>query len=484
MSEELKKKELNRKAATAGTVFVIVQLLVRGITFLLTPVYARLVSTAQYGEIRTYESWLLIAMPIFSLCLYRSVPRAKYEYPDRFSEYVSSVQTLSWISITIGYVVVLLFFREPFMRLCILDTPLLAFMILYTYSNTSVFFFQNREKQMLRYRQSVTATACMMIPATICSIVLLLWGNRTGRQEQLVLLRVIGYYSPQILCGLFLAFLVWKQGRFNISRDFWKFALLFSLPLIPETLSLQIMNQSDKIMIRKIVDAESAGIFALATNLSFIIWLIEDAVWGAWLPWLYEKISRDELTEIQKPWNLITMIFGYISWALVILGPELIALLGGSKYREAVWLVAPMVTGTLLRFCSFGFTAELNYQKKTWFTALGTFATMVLNVILNAVCIHSFGYQAAAYTTAFSYLMLMILQGLLEKKVCGLNCVSLPKMIIMGLSFATINLASMLLYQLHDLIRWGAFAAVTSIIVWKMLPEILKIWTALRKESD
>ena len=67
MPDKLTKNELNRKAATAGTVYVIVQLLVRGITFLLTPVYTRLVSTAQYGEIRTYESWLLIVIPILSL---------------------------------------------------------------------------------------------------------------------------------------------------------------------------------------------------------------------------------------------------------------------------------------------------------------------------------------------------------------------------------------------------------------------------------
>ena len=475
MSEKLTRKELNQKAAKAGTAFVIVQLLVRGITFFLTPVYTRLVSTAQYGEIRTYESWLLIVVPVFSMCLYRSVSRAKYDYPDNFNGYVSSVQTLSWLCITIGYLVILLFFRTPFMQLCILDTPLLIIMILFTYSNTSVFFFQHREKQMLRYKQSIIATACMMIPATVCSLLLLWWGNQSNRQDQLVLLRVIGYYSPQILCGLFLAFVIWKDGGFKANRKYWKYALLFSLPLIPETLSLQIMNQSDKIMIRKMVDAESAGVYALAANLSFIIWLIEDAVWGALLPWLYEKISRDETADVHKTWNLISLFFGYLSGAIVILGPELIALLGGAKYQEAVWLVAPMVSGTLIRFYGSGFTAELNYRKKTHFTALGALTAMILNVILNAICIHFVGYQAAAYTTAFSYFMLMILQGLLEKKTCGLNCVSLFRMILMAIGFTAVNLAIMFLYPLPRLIRWGILALVSGIAAWKVFPEALKI---------
>lgn len=49
MEQKMTKKELNKKAAVAGFFFVFIQLLVRGITFLLTPIYTRLVSKAQYG---------------------------------------------------------------------------------------------------------------------------------------------------------------------------------------------------------------------------------------------------------------------------------------------------------------------------------------------------------------------------------------------------------------------------------------------------
>ena len=97
MAQTITKKELNRKTVVAGFFFVFMQLLVRGVTFLITPFYTRLVSVSQYGEIRVYESWLLIIVPVLSLSLYRSVERAKYDFEEDFEKFVASVQTLSYL---------------------------------------------------------------------------------------------------------------------------------------------------------------------------------------------------------------------------------------------------------------------------------------------------------------------------------------------------------------------------------------------------
>lgn len=486
MANQMTKNELNKKATVAGAFFVFMQLFVRGITFLITPIYTRLVSTAQYGEIRVYESWLLIVVPLLSLSLYRSVERAKFDYPDKFDEYVGSVLSLSYIVIALCYAIATIFFRKYIMAFCEMDVLMYVFMILYTFAYSATLFFQRREKQVLRYKNSVIITACMMIPATLFSVLLLYWGNVTSRQSQLVDLRVIGYYVPQVIGGLFVAFLMVKQGGFKIKKEYWKYALCFSVPLIPETLSIQIMNQADKIMIQKLVDDESVGIFALATTVSFIIWIIEDAVWGAWLPWLYEKISRNEIEDIQKPWYTIVFAFGYISWMLVALAPELIIVLGGGKYHDAIFLVAPMVTGTLFRFFSNAFTSIENYQKKTAYCAFGTVAAMIINIVLNAICITHIGYQTAAYTTAISYFILLVLQGFLEKKVCGMRCVSLLKMVLLSVVFFAINVATNYLFELSMFIRFGVIILVTSVVayvLWPYLKILLKQFRGKGKEK-
>ena len=482
VNNDQNKNALNQKAAKAGAFFVVVQLLVRGITFLITPIYTRLVSTAQYGEIRVYESWLLILVPLFSLSLYKSVRRAKYDFREDYDQYISSVQSLSYLVIAVSYLLITVFFREAFMRFMNLNSLMFVYMVLYTFAHTSVLFFQTRESQLLRYEQSVRLTVLMMIPATVGSVGLLYLGNIRNLQDRLVDLRIIGYYTPQIIGGLTAAILIWKQGRFAANRRYWKYAVAYSLPLIPETISIQIMNQSDKIMIQKMVGNEVTGIFSLATTISFIIWIVEDSVWGAWVPWLYEKLDREEIADIQKPWDYISYIFGFLSWCLVILAPELICILGGTKYREAVYLVAPMVTGTLFRFFSYSFTAVESYKKKTKYCALGSFTAMIINVILNAVCIKYIGYQAAAYTTAFSYFVLLVLQGWLEKKTCGVRCVSLKKTALLSLVFLGINEITILLYQTGTLVRWGVFVLTGLLVMWKLKDGFLMIRKQMGKK--
>ena len=77
-----KNASLNKRAFTSGFFFIFAQLCARGLTFAMTPVYSRLLSESQYGVIRVYESWLLIAYTAMSLCLWRSVDVAKYDFKE------------------------------------------------------------------------------------------------------------------------------------------------------------------------------------------------------------------------------------------------------------------------------------------------------------------------------------------------------------------------------------------------------------------
>ena len=157
-------------------------------------------------------------------------------------------------------------------------------------------------------------------------------------------------------------------------------------------------------------------------------------------------------------------LFGLFSWVIVMLAPEVIALLGPEKYREAKWLVAPMVTGVLLRFFSYSFSAVQKYYKKTKSVAAGTVFAMLLNVFLNYVCILRFGYMAAAYTTAFSFLVLMIIQGILEYRTTGRLLVSLKKSLGIGMIYGCLNIGSTWLYYLPFYVRYLLFGMLLVVL--------------------
>ena len=478
--KNMQDNKLNRLALKAGVFYIIGQLFIRGITFLTTPVYTRLLSRAQYGEIRIYESWLLIMVPVMSLSLFRSVDRAKYDMGEKYNEYVSSVQALSYCSI-LGFFGLSMLFKPQLQKFWGMTDMMFIMAFLYVFGYTSILFMQRREKQMMRYKASILITTVTIVPATVLSILLIYWGRINGYLDSLVELRVWGFYVPQVIGGLIVAVLLWKQGGKFIQTEYWKYALKYSLPLIPEALSIQIMNQADKIMIQFLAGYDYTGIFALGTTVSFIIWIVEDSVWNAFLPWMYEKISQGEAKDIERPWTILMHGFGIMSWFLVALSPEIVTVLGSKEYRMAIFLIAPMVTGTLLRFYSYIYTAIQNYHKKTVCVAVGTIVTMVINVILNYVCIIRFGYMAAAYTTAASYLILLVLQGYLEKKITGRRVVSLKKSVIVSAVYLALNLVTMELFALQWYVRYAAILAVTVLAAKWILPQFLKVVKDFKK---
>lgn len=487
MSEKNSAASLNKTAFKAGIFYIVAQLFVRGITFLMTPVFTRLLTQEQFNQYKLFESWLLIFGPVMSLCLWRSVERAKYDVKDRFNEFVSSVQTLSYLSITVFFVFFMIF-RDQVKQLSsatglILTDFMLVIAFLYTYAHTSIFYFQRREKQMMRYKASTTFTAATVVPATLLSVLLVVCGRMSGHTDDLLTLRIAGYYIPMIIGGLGVGVLMLAQGKKAVNLRYWKYALVFSLPLIPEVLSIQIMNQADKVMVSAMTGSVCGSILALATTVSYIIWILEDSVWNAWLPWMYEKIARGEGKDIRSNWTVLMHAFGAISLALVVFAPEIIMILGGSKYRNAVYLIAPMVTGTLFRFYSYSYTAIQNFHKKTGFVAASTVSVMFLNVILNYIFIKIFGYQAAAYTTAFCYLVLMCVQSFMEKRVTGEELIPLGKTLRISCTWFVLCMAAMLLFRIPLFLRY-AVAAIFGVLVLKyFLPQIRSVMKTLKKDK-
>ena len=235
-------------------------------------------------------------------------------------------------------------------------------------------------------------------------------------------------------------------------------------------------------MVRHLTGKDAAAVFALGTTVSFIIWILEDSVWNAWLPWLYEKISRKETEDIEKPWMILMHGFGILSWFLVLLSPEIVAVLGGNEYRDCIYLTAPMLTGTLFRFYSNSYTAVENYHKKTGYVAAATGIAMTLNVILNYAGILAFGYRAAAYTTAFCYFVLMLMQGWMEYRVTGTLIIPIRKTVAVSLAYFALCCASMPLFSLSTAIRYGILAAGVLLAAKFLLPDCLKILKMLKQK--
>lgn len=457
MNEE--KNNLTKKALKAGSYYVIVQFFVRSITFLATPVFARLLPIEQYGLVKIFESWTLILLPIIVLGSNRSIEVAKYDYREKFDNYVSSIVLLGTLT-TASFGIICTIFRKPLSKLLGFEEWMLYILVAYIFSDFVIACFQTREKQKMQYRASVIVTIIGIPVSTIVCVALLLYGYKNGQTDMMLQYRLLGFYIPFFVLGVAVAILLLIQARPKSLKKDWKYGIKFSLPLVAQMVSIQIMNQIDKIMIQRMVGTSESAIYSMATTISNISWIIEFAIWGAWLPWLYEKMDRKEYDDIKKPSFLVIHILGIMSIGLTALAPEAIMILGGKQYKNAVYMVAPLVLSTFYKFISYFFSAAQNYEKKTKFVALATMIIMFINVGLNYFGIYKWGYIAASYATVISYLLLIVIMAAFEKKTTGKLIIPIKKTIIVSLIYFGICELFIMTYSINMFIRYAIILVV------------------------
>jgi len=91
----------NAKAIKSGIWYTISNFLLKAIGFLTTPIFTRLLTQAEFGEYSNFASWLNILTIIVTLNMEASLISAKYDYKDRFDNYIYSVLSLSTASVMV-----------------------------------------------------------------------------------------------------------------------------------------------------------------------------------------------------------------------------------------------------------------------------------------------------------------------------------------------------------------------------------------------
>lgn len=464
--EKGKANEVNKTAMKAGIWYLVSEVLIRGVSFLSTPIFARLLSQAVYGSVKTYESWLYLLTPILSIGIYNSIERAKFDFEEKYDEYVSSV-VFGVVVLDLILAGASVMLKRPLAMFFGCSEMLVPVVFLYTAFYTALLCVQKRERQMLQYKNSVIISLLSSVIPVLISVIFVIVYQGRVTSDAMTDVRILSFYIPIIVLGAGVALLAFVRGKKLFNYSYWSYGIKFSAPFIFYSVSMQILNQSDKIMIQKISGADKAGIYAVATTVVYIMDVLNNAVQGAWLPWMFENLNMKKNKEIQKVWTMMLAAMGGLTWLIVMAAPELILFLGGKKYEVAVWLIPPMVTGSLVHFISVGYTNVEKFYKKTGCAAMASLVAMIVNLVLNYYFIHEYGYEAAAYTTATSYLISVLMHWLFMQKYEIENVLPVKNTFLIISGFVCLNLCSMNFYKAPFYIRWGVLFLAVGVVALK-----------------
>ena len=398
-------------ALKAGVWYVVSSVIVRAIAVITTPIFTRLLSTAEYGTVSTFTSWYSLLLTFYTMNLTYSIGRAKLDFENKLDEYIGAMQTLSGlVSFVISLGIIL--FINPLSSFFELSRNATLMLAIYLFFTPSISFYQNGFRYRYKYKQNI-AIAWYTAVATVVLSLVFIFTHDSNRAEW----RMLGIMLPTVLLSLAFWAISIKNRNLNTNKRYWKYGISLSAPLIIHTLSINILSQSDRVFISKLCGSEDTALYSLVYSYSLLISIFMNAISDGWLPWFHDNLYVGNKELINKNSRDLVIFGCYIALACISIAPEAVMILGGREYMQALPCVLPIVLGIL---CQYIYTHYVNIEmhlKKTKYVSGGTIFATILNLVLNAIFIPIFGYVAAAYTTFVSYFVLLIVHYFITNNI-------------------------------------------------------------------
>ncbi len=439
--------------------FLFCSFMQKGISVLSTPIFTRLLSTAEYGQYTVFNSWFSILSIFITLSLYQGTYLQGIVKFDKTKDvYTSSLQGLSTL-LTLGWFLIYFLFRNYWNALFDLNTVQMICLLVMCWT-TSVFGFWATEQRVeYRYLRLVTVTILVTLLKPALGIIAVVCSETDKVTARIVTLAAVEFF---VYIWLFLSQM--RKGQKFYSKDIWVYALVYAIPLIPHYFSASVLGGADRIMIKAMVDESSAGIYGLAYSISQIMMMFNTSLIQAINPWLYQMIKQNRTKEMRKATYPSIIVVGIMNLLLIGFAPEVVLIFAPPSYREAVYVIPPVTMSVFFRFFYDLFACFEFYYERTKYIATATVVAGATNVALNYIFIGIFGYYAAGYTTLFCHMMFAIAHYCFMRKVCkeeigGVMPYQLRVLIGISAAFMAVGGLLMITYD-YAFIRYGIFVAL------------------------
>lgn len=396
----------------ASIYYTICSIIQKCIVLITLPLFTRLLSTTQYGEYSIYQSWMSIVIIFATLNLqYGSFDTAMIKFENDRDRYISSIQGLVTL-LTLIIFIVYLFNPQFWNKVFELPTILMIAMFIEILMTTVVAFWNNKQRFIYKYKPMIMVTLFISIMSPLIGLIGVLSFQEKG------IARILGNTLVYVCIGLIIYLYHIYKGKALYSKEYWKYALRFNIPLVPYYLSQMIFNQSDRIMISRMCGVDQAALYSVAYQFAVVLVFVINSINSSFVPWTYRQIKAKSYQAIKKVTNVLVLFIAIMMLSLILFGPEAIRILGGKKYLDAIWVIPPVAGSLLFLFLSQLSINVMFYFEENTYLVKGSILSAVLNIVLNFILIPIFGYVCAGYTTLFSYIAFWLCNLYYMNKTC------------------------------------------------------------------
>ncbi|MFH1422055.1 MAG: oligosaccharide flippase family protein [Planctomycetota bacterium] len=458
-------------------VYTIGNLLGRGTTFLLIPVYTHLLTPEGYGIIEIMRALFNVLVLVFVLSLDNAVVRFRYdnESDEGYRSFLGSVGIFAVIAAAIIALLLDIFRKQAFSWLIpdiLLDSYLRIVLwttCLAVLGRIVVCHYRAVRKPspsvLLELLRSLLVVAGSILFVAVLKQGSLgkLWGDFAAYAVYFVISAII--------------FLIVAKPAMQLHRI--SEALKFGLPLVPTALSLWIMSFIDRIMLQQLRTTAEAGIYSFGYNIGIILALTNIAFSKAWSPFFYEEAQKGTVDKaVPKLATQYVALIMFVGLGICVFSRHAVALLAPPEYAYAATVVPLIIYGYVFFGAWNIFGTQVSYAKKTLVLTYLTIICALINVGVNYLLIPSCGMHGAAVATTLTFIILGVSSYIAGSKIFYVKY-EVKKQLITLLAFSGLLLVFMNV-QTKNLL-FTAFIGVAHLVAFLVIVKLVVGLPGLRQ---
>jgi O-antigen/teichoic acid export membrane protein len=402
------------------SIYTLVGIIGAGINFFVMPVLSHYLAPEDYGLLSLFNTYVTILIPIVSVSAYSLISVDYFKQKNKliFARQFTSLQVIPFFnSLLLGFLI-WMFYGRVADDLELGGTGIKWGFIILLLTFLTIYFDQFIQFLILQKKAGVFAFFYLLrvgieVLLTLYFVIIKGW-SWEGRM-----------YSWLItsLAFFFIGFIYfYKQGYIKgpVRYKFIREGLIFGAPLVLHGIGKFVVNQSDRIFIVKMVSMEETGIYNIGYTVGSLVLIAVNAFFSFFSPFLMERLS--DISEIKKL-QIVKLGYYYFLGCIVLLifilllAPLFFNLLINPVYHDGIKYVFWIALG----YCFWGgymlFSGFIFYLKKSRILGWLAIFNVITNLGFNYILIKQFGAIGAAYATALSFFLLMILIAIISHKL-------------------------------------------------------------------
>lgn len=395
---------MNRKANLAKNTAIISlgTLLPKLTAFITLPILTACLTKTEYGTYDLINTLVSLILPIATLRIEQGAFRFLLDCREDKKLATEVVSTMVLFVIPIALVVMSIFYVvTPGIE------PAIRFMICIYFTLDSVFQVVQQIIRGFSKNTLYSVSAIINAIVNMSLIVVIVKYQNLGLFGVLVSLSVALVFAIIILVifGSILSYVSFRA--FSVTR--LKALLSYSWPMVPNSLSLWVMNLSDRLLITTFLGVEANAVYAVANKIPQLLNSMQGSFVYAWQENASIASKDQDVNEYYSTvFDDIYCLLAGLMAGLIIIMPILFRIFIRGDYQNAYYQM-PVLLMAMFCSCVSSFLGGIYVaHKKTTSVGVTTIIAAIINFVVNILFVRKIGIWAGSISTLVSYAFLML----------------------------------------------------------------------------